>query len=430
MTQNSKQRFLAADELLSFRNHHTHGNKNTEKARISAGKRFLKSGIPMSKDEYWKFSSPDQFTSKELQNQLSFSDSNQAVIQSDNEINIFFVDGILDENLSDLQVNENLEIFSMNDNKATELLWVQELYGEVEAASQKRTKRALSAFNTACAEHGLFVRAKRGGKHKLVVNYIGKESDSDSLIHHLIKLEHDSNLVLIEKGEGASRLNRLIEIELLSSSVLDHIRFFGKHSLAEAFSQVFIRQSSESHYREFTLALNNNFIRNEFYVSLEGENAKTSLAGASLGNSDNVQDDTIYIAHLMPTCESRQVFKKVLRDNATGIFQGKIFVSSEAQKTDGYQISKGLLIGDKSKFLTKPELEIYADDVICSHGSTCGAIDDESLFYLTSRGVSKKEAVGMLILAFLDEAVQEIEDKEMADEIREILRLDLEGGLE
>jgi Fe-S cluster assembly protein SufD len=132
----------------------------------------------------------------------------------------------------------------------------------------------------------------------------------------------------------------------------------------------------------------------------------------------------------MPTCESRQVFKKVLRENATGIFQGKIFVSSEAQKTDGYQISKGLLIGDKSKFLTKPELEIYADDVICSHGSTCGAIDDESLFYLTSRGVSKKEAVGMLILAFLDEAVQEIEDKEMADEIREILRLDLEGGLE
>ena len=225
-------------------------------------------------------------------------------------------------------------------------------------------------------------------------------------------------------------MNRLIEIELLSSSVLDHIRFFGKDLLAEAVSQVFIRQSSESHYREFTLALNNNFIRNEFYVSLEGENAKTSLAGASLGNSDNVQDDTIYIAHLMPTCESRQVFKKVLRENATGIFQGKIFVSSEAQKTDGYQISKGLLIGDKSKFLTKPELEIYADDVICSHGSTCGAIDDESLFYLTSRGVSKKEAVGMLILAFLDEAVQEIEDKEVADEIREILRLDLEGGLE
>ena len=172
----------------------------------------------MSKDEYWKFSSPARLTSKELQNQLSFSDSNQAVIQSDNEINIFFVDGILDENLSDLQVNENLEIFSMNDNKASELLWVQELYGEVEAASQKRTNRALSAFNTACAEHGLFVRAKRGGKHKLVVNYIGKESDSDSLIHHLIKLEHDSNLVLIEKGEGASRLNRLIEIELLSSS--------------------------------------------------------------------------------------------------------------------------------------------------------------------------------------------------------------------
>jgi Fe-S cluster assembly protein SufD len=127
MTQNSKQRFLAADELLSFRNHQTHRNKNTEKARVSAGKRFLKSGIPMSKDEYWKFSSPARFTSKELQNKLIFSDLNQEVIKSDDEINIFFVDGILDENLSDLQTNENFEIFNMNDKRASELFWVQEL---------------------------------------------------------------------------------------------------------------------------------------------------------------------------------------------------------------------------------------------------------------------------------------------------------------
>ena len=158
-----------------------------------------------------------------------------------------------------------------------------------------------------------------------------------------------------------------------------------------------------------------------FFVSLIGEGARVSLSGANLGKDNNVQDDTIFIAHLSRDCESRQVFKKVLQKGATGIFQGKIYVSSEAQKTDGYQVSKGLLIGNESKFLTKPELEIYADDVICSHGSTSGAIDEESVFYLTSRGVSRKDAESMLILAFLDEAIQEIDNNELAESVRKML---------
>ena len=115
-----------------------------------------------------------------------------------------------------------------------------------------------------------------------------------------------------------------------------------------------------------------------------------------------------------------------MKENATGVFQGKIFVTSKAQKTDGYQVSKGLLIGNESRFLTKPELEIYADDVVCSHGSTSGAIDEDSLFYLNSRGVSKKEATDMLILAFLDESVSEIESDSLADGVRELLRKSLE----
>ena len=430
MAKNIKQRFLAADELLNSKNQLSQLNINTDHARIKAGERFLQLGIPLKKDEYWKFCSPEKFTAKDIITQTDFSQSTFDIIKSVEEINIYFVDGVLDESLSNLTFDSDLEVISMADKSKIGLGWVQELYGELEACGQKRTRRALSAFNTSRAADGLFVRVKHGKKRKLIIHYIGKRSSSDSLIHHLFKLESGSGLVLIEKGEGASRLNRLIEIEILSEAKLDHIRFFGADKSADALTQIFVRQASKSQYKEFAVALNNEFIRNEFFVSLEGDNAKVSLAGASLGIDDNIQDDTIYISHLKPNCESRQVFKKVLSDNSTGIFQGKIYVSSEAQKTDGYQISKGLLIGEQSKFLTKPELEIYADDVICSHGSTCGAIDDESLFYLTSRGVSKKEAVGMLILAFLDEAVQEIDDVNIANEIREILRLDAEGRLE
>ena len=430
MRTNSKQRFLVADELLNLKNNKAQGQVNMPSARIKAGKRFLQLGAPLNKDEYWKFCSPDRFTSTSALNETKFSNFKLADKKVTGEINIFFVDGVLDESVSDLNDDSGLEIISMNDKGSDEVAWVKELYGEVEATSHDRTQRALAAYNTACAEDGLFVRVSQGKKVKLVINYLGKRERSDSLIHHLIKLESESQLVLIEKGEGAARFNRLIEIALLPSSILDHIRFFGNDVTADALTQIFVRQDSKSQYREFTMTQNNNFIRNEFFVSLEGENAKVSLAGASLGDADNIHDDTIFIAHLKPNCQSRQVFKKVLKENSTGIFQGKIYVSSEAQKTDGYQISKGLLIGNNSKFLTKPELEIYADDVICSHGSTCGAIDEESLFYLTSRGVSRKEAIGMLILAFLDEAVQEIDDNEIAEEIREILRLNSESRVE
>ena len=429
MTQKLTQRFLVANELLTSRNEISQVETNTASARLKAGKRFLQLGIPLNKDEYWKFCSPARFTSKDRMNQINVFQSTLTERNITDEINIFFVDGVLDKSLSQLEVHEDLEIISMSDEKSFDSTWAQDLYGQVESTSHQHTNRGLSAFNTACAKDGLFVRVRQGEKRKLVINYVGERSTSDALVHHVIKLESKSELVLIERGEGASRLNRLVEIELLSDSSLDHIRFFGNDKSADALTQIFVRQAQRSHYREFALILNNEFIRNEFYVSLEGENAKVSLAGASLGNGESVQDDTIYIAHLKPYCQSRQVFKKVLRDESTGIFQGKIYVSSEAQKTDGYQISKGLLIGEKSKFLTKPELEIYADDVICSHGSTCGAIDDESLFYLTSRGVSKQEAIGMLILAFLDEAVHEISDNEIADEIREILRLASEKKL-
>ena len=120
-------------------------------------------------------------------------------------------------------------------------------------------------------------------------------------------------------------------------------------------------------------------------------------------------------------CESRQVFKKVLRGGAVGVFQGKILVKPGAQKTDGYQISQGLLLDEASQFLAKPELEIYADDVVCSHGSTSGAVDDDARFYLTSRGIPRRTAEELLVLAFLDEAIAEVEDAGLADELRERL---------
>mgnify|MGYP006147260015 CR=1 FL=1 len=155
------------------------------------------------------------------------------------------------------------------------------------------------------------------------------------------------------------------------------------------------------------------------------EQAVAHVAGAAVGDGAFHHDDTVFVTHAGQRCESRQVFKKVLRNGAVGVFQGKILVKPGAQKTDGYQISQSLLLDEASQFLAKPELEIYADDVKCSHGSTSGAIDETALFYLRSRGVPLRQAQSLMVLAFLAEAIAEIEDEAIAEDIR----MRLEGWL-
>jgi Fe-S cluster assembly protein SufD len=180
---------------------------------------------------------------------------------------------------------------------------------------------------------------------------------------------------------------------------------------------MFARLGRESVFKSFTLTVNGVLTRNECVIELTGDDAIAHVAGACVGDGDFHHDDTVFVTHDAVNCESRQVFKKVLRNGATGVFQGKILVKEGAQKTDGYQISQSLLLDGDSQFLAKPELEIYADDVACSHGSTSGAIDEDALFYLRSRGVPHSTATDLLTLAFLAEAVQEVEDEALANDI-------------
>lgn len=166
--------------------------------------------------------------------------------------------------------------------------------------------------------------------------------------------------------------------------------------------------------------------RNEAVIWLDGADGAAHIAGATVGDGAFHHDDTVFVNHAAPRCESRQVFKKVLRSGAVGVFQGKILVDQVAQLTDGYQISQSLLLNEDAQFLAKPELEIYADDVKCSHGSTSGEIDPAQLFYLRARGVPADRAKMLLVLAFLAEALEEIADPALAED----LRVRLEAWLE
>ena len=240
-----------------------------------------------------------------------------------------------------------------------------------------------------------------------------------------MRVESGASATILENGPAASRFNKCMEVDVADGGALHLVRAQGRDHERRAATHLFARLGTESVFKAFTLTVNGVLTRNEAVIELTGDDAVAHIAGACVGDGDFHHDDTVFITHDAVNCESRQVFKKVLRNGATGVFQGKILVKEGAQKTDGYQISQSLLLDDDSQFLAKPELEIYADDVACSHGSTSGAIDEEGLFYLRSRGVPADVATDLLTLAFLAEAVEEIED----DEIAAALVARLEGWL-
>jgi Fe-S cluster assembly protein SufD len=161
-----------------------------------------------------------------------------------------------------------------------------------------------------------------------------------------------------------------MEVDVAPAPRFHHVRTQGRDHKRRAITHVFARLGEKSVYKSFTLTMNGVLTRNEQVVELTGDEAVAHVAGACLGDGDFHHDDTVFVTHDAVACESRQVFKKVLRNGATGVFQGKILVKPGAQQTDGYQISQALLLDEDAQFLAKPELEIYADDVKCSHGST------------------------------------------------------------
>jgi len=239
-------------------------------------------------------------------------------------------------------------------------------------------------------------------------------------VHHVVRLEAGANLTLLENGPAAARLNKVLEVEVGDGATFHHVRTQGRDHQRQAVTHLFARLGRESIFKSFTLTVNGRLTRNECVIEMSGDDAVAHIAGAAMGDGARAafhHDDTVFITHDALRCESRQVFKKVLRNGAVGVFQGKILVKPGAQKTDGYQKSHSLLLDDDSTFLAKPELEIYADDVACSHGSTSGAIDEEGLFYLRSRGVPEAEATDLLVLAFLADAIAEIEDEGIAEDI-------------
>ncbi len=387
-------------------------------AREEALARFRAMGLPGPRDEYWRFTRPDTLNASDTPEAALFEPDEVPAFETLDRLCLVFRDGEFDAESSDDLSVEGVEIARLADVAAQDIHWAKDLFGVLEARGQDPVARPFAALNTAFATDGVVIRVTGTPSKPIHFRYLHQRTDSDAILHFVVKVEEGAEVTLLENGPAAARFNKCLEVDVADRATFHHVRSQGRDHERRAVTHIFGRLGEESVFKSFTLTANGRLTRNEAFLELTGDNATAHIAGAAMGDGEFHHDDTVFVVHDAVNCESRQVFKKVLKNGAVGVFQGKILVKPGAQKTDGYQLSQSLLLDDDAQFLAKPELEIYADDVACSHGSTSGAIDEEALFYLRSRGVPEADAQDLLVLAFLAEAIDEIEEEAIGEDIR------------
>lgn len=390
--------------------------------RADALSRVRQMGLPTKRDEYWKYTDPASLTTAEPSSAALFVNDEGPLFEAVDRVRVVFVDGVFDAGASDDLTAEGVEIERLADAMQTDIHWAKDLYGVLETRGQTPVERPLAALNTALATDGVVIRVTGKAAKPINFIYLHKDENSDAMLHNVVKVEAGAEVTILETGPAAARFSKMLEVEVADGATFHHVRAQGRDHERRAVTHCFARIGANATFKSFTLTFNGVLTRNECILEIVGDDSVAHVAGACVGDGkDFHHDDTVFVTHDSLNCESRQVFKKVLRNGATGVFQGKILVKAGAQKTDGYQISQSLLLDEDSQFLAKPELEIYADDVACSHGSTSGAIDETALFYLRSRGVPHDEARNLLTLSFLAESLQEIDDAGLAEELRDRL---------
>lgn len=268
------------------------------------------------------------------------------------------------------------------------------------------------ALNTMLAEEGATVHVPAGTDAGRLVLISLCSAGADAHLRHRVVLERGARLSLVEiaAGEGAYAGNAVSEITVQAEAALQHVRLQQDAAEAVSLSHVRATVAERGSYDGFNLALGSAVARHEVRARLEGPYAIVHVNGAQLLGSTQIADLTSAIVHAAPHTSSRQTVKNVLTGRARGVFQGKILVDRIAQKTDGYQMNQALLLSEEAEINAKPELEIFADDVKCSHGATAGALDEDQMFYLRSRGVPKGEARAILVRAFLEDAFDLVAD--------------------
>jgi len=294
----------------------------------------------------------------------------------------------------------------------------------------------LVSLNTAFAQDGVFIYIPKGvvlEKPIQIINLLMSEENLLVQYRNLVVLEESSRASVVVCDHTLSPRkflsNVVTEIVARPNSTLDFIKMQNEHNDSSQLSHVYIRQERDSRVTTNTVSLHGGFIRNNLHVLLDGEGCENNTYGLYLTDRTQHIDNYSFIDHAQPNCTSNELFKGILDDQATGAFNGRILVRRDAQKTQAFQANNNLLLTADAKMNTKPQLEIYADDVKCSHGATVGQLDLEAQFYMQARGIGKKEARLLLMFGFAHEVVKRITIEPLRERIDDLVNKRLRGEL-
>jgi len=381
---------------------------------------FIEKGFPNRREENWKFSDLNQIISKNIKN-LSFYHDLSKPNKIDQSI---FIDGLEHNKL--VFVNGRIEKIEFDYEEKNKI----EILDDLVLEKTKNTNNSLLFLNNAFVSKYFKIIVKKNyflQKPLVIYNITNKDLVSKSVNLKVdILLEENSSLKLIELSNDKSTTNFIninYNFDIQKNSILKNYKIDNNSNSNIKYCFNNINQDTDSVSEIFLLSSGSKFIKNEINCNLNGKYASAFVNGVFILNETKHHEIKTNINHIIENTKSYQLIKGVLEDTSKAVYQGKIFVDSKAQKTDGYQLSKAILLNDNCEFNAKPELEIYADDVKCSHGSASGSLNEDSIFYLMSRGLNYQEAKKLLINGFLLDVIEKITDTEIRNLIKNIMNL-------
>lgn len=398
--------------------------------RSEAIKIFEAEGFPTKKDEAWKYTSLNSILQNNYSvfpkqnNVLDYKDVRKYFLHDIDTYKIVFVDGKYASHLSET-THDGIDVCLMSSalNKPKYQLIIDKYFNKIAG------KDSLTSLNTAFSSEGAYIHIP---KNKVVAKPIqiihfstGNESAVMLQPRNLIVVGENSHVQIVERHqsltENAVLTNSVTEIVTHKRAILDYYKLQNDNLNASLIDNTFIHQNQESFASVHTFSFGGKLTRNNLSYFQDGERIDSTLKGITIiGDKQHVDHDSI-VHHTQPNCESHQDYKGIYDGNATGVFNGKIMVRKEAQKTNAFQANNNILLSDKASINTKPQLEIFADDVKCSHGCTIGQLDESAMFYMRSRGIPEKEAKALLLYAFSNNVLSSVKIPEIKQRITNII---------
>lgn len=399
--------------------------------RQDAFNAFGQMGIPTTRHEEWKYTRISSLFNKDYQLLALHSRPEAAAIAalrlpgSENANEILFINGIYAADLSVIR-SKGLTVQPLETAAGNEYSPVVDKYFN---HSADYLKDGIHALNTAMINGGVFIHAAQRQviEHPVYIYNITDARTAPVLSQprSLIFIDERAEISIIETyasiGASDSITNQVMEMVVAQDAIVEYYKLQNDAANASQVSTSHIRQTGKSVVNTVTISLNGGIVRNNLHMVMEASHSEAHLYGLYFQRGESHIDNHTIVDNAVPHCLSNELYKGILDGQSTGVFNGKIFVRKDAQKTNAFQSNKNVLLSDSASMNTKPQLEIFADDVKCSHGCTIGSIDEEGLFYLQSRGIPRKEAMALLLQGFAMDVLEKIKLESVRSYIEELI---------